>query len=67
MESETYHDRGALCPYCGHLNHAGNSDGELYDEMIEQYECAACDRFFMVSANNSWSWTCKPIQEPAQQ
>lgn len=54
---DNYSNHGAICPHCGHLNLASDSDGMLYDEMRSDWECEECETEFFVQAHNSWSWT----------
>lgn len=55
--SETHRsERGAICPHCGHLNSASDSDGILYDESLCEYECGECEKTFRVRANVTWMW-----------
>ncbi len=52
-----YSTDGAICPYCGHMNMASDSDGGLYDESRSEWECGECLSTFKVSAYVQWSWT----------
>ena len=60
---DNYSTEGAICPYCGHLERASDSDGMLYDESRCEYECGQCGEEFRVSAYNSWSWTTGKAEE----
>ncbi len=54
---EHYSIHGAVCPHCGHVSAASDSDGGLYDESITEWECGECLSEFNVRAHNQWSWT----------
>jgi len=56
MMSEYESDEGAVCPHCEHLNAAHDSDGHLYDEGLDSYQCDSCDREFQISAKVFWIW-----------
>lgn len=57
-DCETYgNSEGPECPFCGHLNRACDSDGLLYNERIEQYDCGDCGKTFNVGVNVSFSWS----------
>ena len=56
-DTEGYETIGALCPWCGHLNLAENSDGLLYDEKVCDYICEECDKEFEVRVYCSYTWT----------
>ena len=60
--SELYSTVGAICPHCGHLERASDSDGLLYDEQRCEYECGSCGVEFRVSAFNQWSWTTEKME-----
>ncbi len=64
---DRYSHLGAECPYCGHMNLASDSDGGLYDEGRSEWECDACEDEFLVSPNNSWTWTTAPKEPPHDQ
>ncbi len=53
---ETYSNHSADCPYCGNKNLAWHSDGLLYNESIESYECGHCGKEFAVAACCNWTW-----------
>lgn len=55
--TEGYSDDGAICPYCGYLNTASDSEGFLFDEGIDEYDCRMCEETFIVGAYVVWSWT----------
>jgi ribosomal protein L37AE/L43A len=61
MDDETYSQDGAICPHCGRLNKAEDSEGSLYDEMRDEWECEGCGETFAVSLYVSHSWTCKRL------
>lgn len=64
MTTEGYNNsHGAVCPYCGHLNQADDSDGILYDESTCEYDCGECDKYFSVSIYVSHSWRTKKIDK----
>lgn len=56
------HSEGAICPYCGHMNEAIESDGLLYTEDTTSYYCDSCDKQFYVGVNISYSWTATRIE-----
>jgi hypothetical protein len=49
-------DGGPTCPFCGHQNNPVDSDGYLYDEGTDHYECDACERNFAVRICIAYSW-----------
>ena len=56
-DTETYdNDEGVICPYCGCMNKACDSDGMLYSESITEYDCDECSREFEVSVGIHFSW-----------
>lgn len=56
---ETYNNTdGPICPYCGAVVEACESEGELYSEDCVEWSCGSCDRDFRVSVYVSYSWTC---------
>lgn len=56
--TKTYDNReGPICPFCGHLNKASDSDGLLYNEGLDDYECDACGKRFYLSICISFSWS----------
>lgn len=63
MTNETYNDQGAECPYCGHVNRAADSDGELYNESIGEWECGDCCKPFVVRTHVSWTWASIPYED----
>lgn len=63
MDEETYSTDGAECPYCGHMNAACDSDGQLYNEAIDEWDCGSCSKPFRVSVYVSHSWTCTPYED----
>lgn len=60
---DNYSTHGAVCPFCGHLDRASDSDGLLYDEGRCDWECGACGEDFIVQAYNQWSWTTKKSED----
>lgn len=62
-ESEGYSSGGAVCPYCGYLNDPGDSDGELYDESVEESECGNCALTFRCSLYVSHAWTTNRLSK----
>lgn len=57
-DSETWSDsEGPICPYCGYLNKACESDCILYNESTESYDCDECGKEFGVSLFISHSWS----------
>lgn len=64
MEDETFSTHGAICPFCGHLNRASDSDGLLYDESLYEWECAECGETFALTAFVQWSWTAAQERQP---
>jgi ribosomal protein S27AE len=63
MAEETYSTDGAECPHCGHVSRAEDSDGALYSESTDQWECGGCGKPFIVSVYVRHSWTCTPFDE----
>lgn len=61
--TDHYSTDGAICPYCGHLERASDSDGGLYDESRCEWECGECLSEFRVSAYNRWSWTTQKLED----
>jgi hypothetical protein len=58
--TETYsRSSGPVCPYCGSLNMACDSDGYLYSESLDEWYCNDCDKAFSVSVHVSYSWKSK--------
>lgn len=53
---DRFSHHGAQCPYCEHMNLASDSDGYMYDEELENWECGDCGETFLISAHCSWSW-----------
>jgi transposase-like protein len=58
-ETETFSSEYATCPYCGHDNNPEDSDGLLYDESTDEYDCNDCGKTFWVTVNVTYFWTCK--------
>lgn len=57
-DTETYENQeGPVCPYCGTLAHACDSDGALYSEMTDTYDCEQCGKTFNVSVSVTFSWS----------
>lgn len=54
---------GAICPHCGYLNQACDSEGELYDEGRSTYFCGECDVEFLVDCFSTWLWSTKAKPE----
>lgn len=54
---------GVVCPYCGEMNTACDSDGMLYSESTEDYDCGWCSKTFAVSVYVSFSWCGKKIED----
>lgn len=50
------HDEGPICPYCLYEIAAHDSDGVLYDQGIDSYECPNCEREFSLGVSVSFSW-----------
>jgi transposase-like protein len=60
--TETYNTSdGAVCPYCGELNKACDSDSLLYSEDIDSWECDHCGKTFRVDVHISYSWSAKTM------
>jgi hypothetical protein len=56
--TQTYeNDDGPVCPWCGALNRASDSDGALYSESIDEWECDHCGKMFELSVGISFSWS----------
>ena len=65
-DTETYdNEEGPICPHCGYLNKACDSDGMLYSERTEEWDCGDCGKSFGVSVSVSFAWTAnrKPEDE----
>ena len=56
-------ERGPVCPYCGSVNDASDSDGILWDESTDEYTCDVCDRDFAVMVFVTHSWSTSPIKQ----
>ena len=56
-ETEGYSNDSAICPYCGHENDPGDSNGGLYDESMTEWECGSCGKGFKCGLYISYSWT----------
>lgn len=65
MAEETFSTDGAECPYCGNVDHASDSDGMLYSESTDEWECGLCGNPFLVSLHVSHSWTATPYDNVA--
>lgn len=59
---DRYSNQGTICPYCGHLDLASDSDGLLYDETRCEWECGECGEEYRVSAFNQWSWNTEKME-----
>ena len=57
-EAETYSNKGAVCPHCGHVNDPADDNYSLFSEETCEWECGCCDREFNVSVYISYSWKC---------
>lgn len=56
--TETYNeDKGPICPWCGHINEACDSDGLLYTQNTDSYYCDHCDKEFAVTVYVSFAWS----------
>ena len=60
---EHWSDDGAVCPYCGYINEAQESDGALYTQDTETYTCDHCDKQFRVEVDWTFDWTTRKIEE----
>lgn len=57
-QTETYdNSEGPICPFCGYMNKACDSDGYLYSESIDEYDCGDCGKKFDVSVGVMFSWS----------
>ena len=56
-------DAGLICPYCGFINKATEDPHKIYDEDLEEYECASCSKPFDASARCSWTFYTVPKKE----
>lgn len=57
-DTQTYEqDDGVICPYCGYLNEACDSDGMLYREDGDDYDCGECGKEFSFTVDLSFSWS----------
>lgn len=57
-DTETYdNSEGPICPYCGYMNKACDSDGRMYNEEFDTHSCWDCGKDFDVSVSVSFSWT----------
>jgi hypothetical protein len=56
--SETYSDKGPICPHCQH-QHKASDDPYLYDEELTEMECHDCGKQLSVFVFTRTSWTCK--------
>lgn len=54
---------GPRCPCCGEVNPAYDSDGILYNEDVDEYDCSSCSRRFSVSVFVKHSWSARQITE----
>lgn len=56
-KTTTWDDKiGPICPWCGHLNKASDSDGILYNESTTSYECGECCKEFKVRVHITFCW-----------
>ena len=62
-EEEHWSQDGAICPYCGYINDANNSDGYLYQQSTETYTCEHCNKKFEVQVDWTFDWTTKKIED----
>lgn len=60
---ELYHDKGALCPYCEHLNERDGTQEEFFvdDEYI--YQCEHCGREFRLITQVIYSYYTSKLEE----
>jgi len=60
-EAEGWSDEGAVCPYCGHVDLAKNSEGYLYNEASETNSCVRCGKDYKMELHVSHSWSTERI------
>ena len=70
MDIDNWSDEGGICPYCGELYDASDSEGYLYQEEDSEIEvmCQECGREYIVTPSVSYAWTshrmdCHKIKE----
>lgn len=61
-DTEGYSSDGAVCPYCGHIDPADESEGSLYDDYLEYNHCPSCNKEYQVDLYISYSWTTKRME-----
>lgn len=61
-DNDTYDNAGAICPYCGRVNKAEDSDGILYDEGTNTYDCGECGEEFNVAVYMDFSWRTRALE-----
>lgn len=57
MEIEMRSDEGAVCPYCGSVNHVESED---YSDMLEHRICVICNKEFVFWAEFSVDFVSLP-------
>jgi anaerobic ribonucleoside-triphosphate reductase len=55
-ETEGFSEEGAVCPYCGWVDLASESEGYIYNKSNETNRCPRCTKEYEMWLNISYSW-----------
>lgn len=58
-DTEGYSSNGAVCPYCGDVDLASESEGHLYNEGMTENECSSCSKVYGCVLYVSYTWTSR--------
>jgi hypothetical protein len=60
--TEGYSSKGPVCPYCGYVED-DFSDGSLYSESTEEWNCSSCGKEYRVEVITSYDWRTQKAEE----
>ncbi len=60
---ELYHDKGALCPYCEHLNERDNADYIFFVDGECIYQCEHCGKEFRLITQVTYNYSTSKLEE----
>ena len=60
---EFYHDKGAICPYCGYLNERDGTEEEFYVDGEYTYQCEHCNKEFILTTSISYNYYTSKLDE----